>query len=314
MKLRNLGVCAAASLVLALGAANVAYSSTEEQDLSNDFAASWKIAKDSEYKDGIPMNLYDADGLIVGVAKIAPESWKGNDITQFTVRFPAKSLIASVDAEVVYVLSGKQQGNWKILLDDNELKDLKEVFGDDLVTKVEDVGGRFVTGLSGVIEKFAVKGAATEQMRIVFRNEQGEFVTWLGLNDKVTKGWNVVKDKETGEVTDWRYEIRWNKGSGLNGIVNSVSLRATIDRLKANEDDADKKSGAFVKYDGRTCPSLVLRDTADGINNGKIVVVVPGVHKVRSDGQRWCYYYPRESAYLDDNQQVNMISFKYRNK
>ena len=147
------------------------------------------------------------------------------------------------------------------------------------------VGGQFVTGITGTLEKWNLK-ASTESYVVVFRNSLGQFVTSVNVDAKINRGWNSFKDDD-GNTLD-RYEIRWAKGVPNGGqIINSALLETLLDK---------SKDQAYHMVPGKACPVLALRDTDDGINNGKFLTSVYGrrVHLV-SEGKYACYYYATDA-------------------
>lgn len=102
-----------------------------------------------------------------------------------------------------------------------------------------DSGGRFLTRYKGKIEKFSV-GSGNEQSRIVMRNDKGQFITWIAVDELLTTGWENWK----GE--GWVYVIRYN-GQFVNW-----------------------SKGVVESWDGYG-DVLVVRDSNDGTNNGKIL-------------------------------------------
>lgn len=103
--------------------------------------------------------------------------------------------------------------------------------------------GTFVTGYTGRLEKFRVKNSGPrERTRLVIRNARGRFVTWQDMDKALSAGWERNRDGS------WRYVIRY-KGRFVNWSNGSL------------EDWGNQ-------YEG---PVLVVRDTNDGRNNGKIL-------------------------------------------
>ncbi|MBY0383706.1 hypothetical protein K2X05_00990 [bacterium] len=99
--------------------------------------------------------------------------------------------------------------------------------------------GRFLARYTGKLEKFSV-GSGNEQSRIVMRDNNGQFITWIAVDELLTAGWENWKNE------GWVYVIRYN-GKFINWA-------------KGNEE-------YWTGY-GEV---LVVRDSNDGSNNGKIL-------------------------------------------
>jgi hypothetical protein len=106
--------------------------------------------------------------------------------------------------------------------------------------------GTFVTGYKGHLEKFKVKGLAREEVRLVIRNSAGEFVTWKAMDEDLTAGFERMDLDRDGDK-ETVYVIRYQ-----NKFVNWA--KAKLENWKN------------LKY-----PVLVVRDSADSENNGKIL-------------------------------------------
>jgi hypothetical protein len=103
--------------------------------------------------------------------------------------------------------------------------------------------GTFATGYKGLLEKFRVgRAGSREQARLVIRDKNGQFVTWEAMDKLLTSGW------ERTTKGDWRYTIRY-KGQFVNWAEGKL------------ENWGSRFLGAV----------LVVRDTADSSNNGKIL-------------------------------------------
>lgn len=105
--------------------------------------------------------------------------------------------------------------------------------------------GQFVTGYTGKTEKFKV-GSDREELRVVIRNASGQFVAWKAIDDLVTAkfdAWDIDGDGNNETVYVIRYDGRF------------------LNWAKANLEE-------WQNFDD---PVLVVRDTADGTNNGKIL-------------------------------------------
>lgn len=215
---------------------------------------------------GFNLYLVDETGEIGGLATVKPESWKGIEMTQYVARFRAGT------EQIIYY---SETNSFFVLQDDGQVISLV-YFEESFQSLVQDsLGGRFVKGLRGKIEKFKRAGSDNEADVLVFRNSKGQFLTHKTLN--VEAGWN----RKTGDEEGWYYEIRYAKGNAkLSGqLINAVKL---------NTEDSN-----FVRYPGQKCPVLVVRDTADGENNGKFLTLIYG--RV-SNNQ--CNYFAPESPFL----------------
>lgn len=136
--------------------------------------------------------------------------------------------------------------------------------------------GTFVTGYKGRVEKFKIKPNAKEQMRVVIRNAKGHFVTWTTLDDKVTAKFEKMDYDRDGKQ-ETIFAVRMN-GRLLNW--------------------APAKLETWANYSEDV---LVVRDTADSVNNGKLlawvapeVVEINGVEQVR-------YRDPATGQFLSSN-------------
>lgn len=115
--------------------------------------------------------------------------------------------------------------------------------------------GTLVAGSTkGKLEKFKVKGLKREQQRLVIRNAKGHFVTWVSMNDKLTTGFEKFDYDRDGKK-ETVYVIRYN-----GKFVNWAPAK-------------------LENWGNHAHPVLVVRDTADGQNNGKIMTyIAPEVH------------------------------------
>lgn len=110
--------------------------------------------------------------------------------------------------------------------------------------------GSLVSGsFKGKLEKFNVSGMDKEQTRLVIRNSKGHFVTWTSMDDLLSSKFermDIDRDgkKETVYVTRYR----------------GLFVNWSVARLEnwANQEHA----------------VLVVRDTNDGRNNGKLMTYV----------------------------------------
>jgi hypothetical protein len=232
-------------------------------------------------ESGFKIAVYNESGRYVGEATAKPENWKDSELTQYVVRWE------SGQVSYQYSSNGKK---WQRVEKGDALADLTK----EEIKTLEAAGGRFVTGFRGQIEKFDI-GKAKEQNRLVIRNGEGEFVTWIALDGELKSSWNRRKEAGSDESA-WWYETRYKAGSGLGGeIVNAVKMPAKHDAKE------------FVRHDNVKCPVLTIRDTEDGPNNGKFLTALWGVYYKDS---KLCIYYPPSdrSEYLEPGEESKRIA------
>lgn len=109
--------------------------------------------------------------------------------------------------------------------------------------------GTFVTGFKGYTEKFRIKLGAKEHLRLVIRNSKGHFVAWTTLDDKVSA----------------RFEKMDYDKDGKQETIFAVRLSGKL----LNWAPAKTETWANFAED-----VLVVRDTADKGNNGKLLAWV----------------------------------------
>jgi hypothetical protein len=220
------------------------------------------------------MAVYDILGNSVGAASVKSEEWSGDEVSKYIVRWEAGSEMTTIEGEIYY--------GWVYYSDSNSFVGLDAQGNEGVViwaaasvsVKQAPVGGQFVTGLKGYLEKFDV-GGDQEQYRLVFRNSKGQFVTWLKVEDELSRDWNV----RGGDVKTAWYEVRWD-----GKVVNAAKASAQIWDSPAKK---KFKPGAFTCFSNKICPALTIRDTESGHNNGKILTSVSG--SLGKD--RRCYYH-----------------------
>lgn len=119
--------------------------------------------------------------------------------------------------------------------------------GDDRsVWTARHADGTFATGFKGYTEKFKVKAGAKEHLRLVIRNAKGHFVAWTTLDDKVTARLEKMDYDQDGKQ-ETIFAVRMS-GKLLNWAPAKTETWANF-----SED------------------VLVVRDTADQGNNGKLL-------------------------------------------
>jgi hypothetical protein len=141
------------------------------------------------------------------------------------------------------------------------------------VARRED--GTLVTGsYKGRLEKFKLKGERKERTRLVIRNSKGHFVTWAPMDDKLTVGFERRDIDHDGDKESV-YTIRY-KGRFVNWAVAKLENWANYSQ-----------------------PVLVVRDSSDDHNNGKILTyVTPAVDSLG----RTYYKDPSTGHFLSKNQ------------
>lgn len=136
--------------------------------------------------------------------------------------------------------------------------------------------GRLVTGFKGETEKFDV-GSSKEQLRVVIRNKDGQFVTWKSLDKLVTAGfdaWDINGDGDKETV----YVVRYD-GKFMNWAPAKLE-----------------------KWENFKKPVLVVRDSADGENNGKLLAwIAPATYKSGPNKGNVYYKDPETGKFVSQN-------------
>lgn len=110
--------------------------------------------------------------------------------------------------------------------------------------------GTLVTGgFKGKLEKFAVRGLEREATRLIIRNSKGHFVTWVAMDELLTSGFERMDYDRDGKKESV-FVVRY-KGQFVNWAPAHLETWANQEH-----------------------PVLVVRDTADGSNNGKLMTYV----------------------------------------
>ncbi len=122
---------------------------------------------------------------------------------------------------------------------------------DTSVWVARKANGRFVTGYTGKIEKFRVAGMSREQQRLVIRDARGQFVTWQSVDDRLTAGFEQIDLDRDGD-RETVYVIR-HEGRFVNWAKAELEEWSNFEH-----------------------PVLVVRDSADGRNNGKLLAWIAG--------------------------------------
>ena len=110
--------------------------------------------------------------------------------------------------------------------------------------------GSLVSGsFKGKLEKFVVAGMDREQTRLVIRNSKGHFVTWTAMDDLLTSSFermDIDRDGKKEAVYVTRYRGKF---------VNWAPAR-------------------LENWGNQEHPVLVVRDTNDARNNGKLLTYI----------------------------------------
>jgi hypothetical protein len=128
-------------------------------------------------------------------------------------------------------------------------------------------------GYKGKLEKFVVRGLEREQTRLVIRNSKGHFVTWVSMDEELTSGFERMDYDRDGKKESV-YVVRYR-----GQFVNWAPARL---ETWANQEH----------------PVLVVRDTADGSNNGKIMTYVVATEL---ENGRLAYRNPANGQFLSIN-------------
>ena len=124
--------------------------------------------------------------------------------------------------------------------------------GDDVSEWVaRKADGSFVTGFKGRLEKFRVSNSRTEETRLVVRNAKGQLVTWKAVDSLLNAGFESI-DLDRNGTKETVYVIRYN-----GRFVNWAKAK-------------------LERWNGISTPVLVVRDTQDSGNNGKLLAWIAG--------------------------------------
>lgn len=136
--------------------------------------------------------------------------------------------------------------------------------------------GQLVTGYRGEMEKFDV-GTGKEELRLVIRNKKEQFVTWKSLDKLVSAqfdAWDINSDGDKETV----YVMRYN-GKFLNW--------------------APAKLEKWTNFKKKV---LVVRDTSDGENNGKLLAwIAPATYKSGPNKGKVYYKDPETGKFVSPN-------------
>ena len=109
--------------------------------------------------------------------------------------------------------------------------------------------GTFIYGATGELEKFRVQKGENERTRLVFRDGDGQFVTWMDFDQMLSAQW------ESYGRGNSRYVIRIRKGLRTGGQIVNFAY-GHVENWR----------------DGRKV--CAVRETADGVGNGKLLTWV----------------------------------------
>ena len=251
-------------------------------------AVTWDSVKASIDNGQASMNLYGSQGDFVGKAGVFSEEWKGDELNKYVVRYEPGTLLVEYNAYEFFgwIYYSQQDAFYGVTQ-----QGLEVYWGASVEVSAKAVGGQFVAGLKGKLEKWDL-GGEKEAYRLVFRRK-GQFVTWAKADNQLREGWNKT-------ANGMRYEIRWANGK----LANSVLVRKQI-----------YKSGklnpkAFICFNNQICPALAVRDTQSGANNGKFLTVVYG--KLGKDLR--CYYHATVDKSLDKEAKGNILTHQHFRK
>lgn len=245
-------------------------------------ALTWSEVKLAIDNGQAHMNLFDENGRFVGEAEVESEEWNGSELSKYVVRYQPGTILTTVNGVsfigwVYYSAVDKFFGITE--------QGVEILWGTAVTVSSQAVGGQFVTGLTGKLEKWDL-GGSKELYRLVFR-KNGKFVTWAKADGQIKEGWNQT-------AQGIRYEIRWADGRLADSALASTQLLV----------NGRYNPRAFVCYSTQTCPGLAIRDTESGRNNGKFMTVVFGTLGVDNR----CYYHARSEKSLDAQTSGNVIT------
>ncbi|MCB0366630.1 MAG: hypothetical protein H6624_05395 [Bdellovibrionaceae bacterium] len=254
-------------------------------------AVTWQDMKVSVDNGQAYMELFDEQGSYVGKAGVFSEEWKGDELSKYVVRYVPGTFLVEFNSYEFYgwTYYSQQDAFYGVTQQGVEI-----YWGTSLEVSAQAVGGQFVTGLKGKLEKWDL-GGDKELYRLVFR-KAGKFVTWAKADDQLTEGWNQT-------ANGIRYEIRWANGKLADSALASKQIYS----------GGKLNPKAFMCFDNQICPALAIRDTESGPNNGKFLTVVYG--KLGKDLR--CYYHAKAEKSLDKETSGDVIthqSFRKLNK
>jgi len=219
----------------------------------------------------------------VGIAQVKPEGWNWNrtEASNYVVRWSAGSV------EYTYHHNAQSQSQSYFT------QQGQRVSYSQMSEIGQKVGGQFVTGIQGYVEKFDQKG--NERPQLVFRNNKGQFVTSLSLAPYVSSSWE--RFKIDGESV-WRYVYRWSEKSGS-------SLRGQF----FNHVGVDESQCYWNTRIDNSCPIIPVRETSDK-NNGVFVTLLYGQKKMnRRHNAYYCKYYVPEGDSKNPGEMIASLKF-----
>lgn len=136
--------------------------------------------------------------------------------------------------------------------------------------------GQLVTGgYKGRLEKWKVKKGENERHRVVIRDAKKRFVTWVDMEDKFSAKWERWSGDGTTKVSV--YVVRFN-GQLVNWAKGHLENWANFEH-----------------------PVLVVRDTEDDANNGKLLSwIAPEIVTIRGEDQIR-YRNPADGRFMSAN-------------
>ncbi len=134
--------------------------------------------------------------------------------------------------------------------------------------------GTFVSGYRGRLEKWEVKGGKQVE-RLVVRNAEEQWVTWVPMENNVTEGWENWDFGDDDSRSGWYYVVRLHVDGTPPLILDNV--RVSTER-------------SLETWKGWRWKVLVVRDTSDGQQNGQILTWLPGQYDRRANGEKWIEY------------------------
>jgi len=230
-----------------------------------------KLNWDRISEHGFILDVFGSDGNVVAQAIVRPERWnrETGDLVEYVARFEAGTKLIRFK-KIEQTLFIERANIWE------------EVRVEDLVGDLEKAGGQFVLGHNGKLRKWAVDTDDIESKReeivLEFRNNKGQFLTWMPIENYIERGWNKY---ENGEK--W-YEVRYSENAP--------------DDLAGRFLSKSRMTREFVDYkDGNICPRLIIRDT-----KGRIATVVVGNYGKQS---HICFYNAPENErqwFIDEHE------------
>ena len=112
------------------------------------------------------IDLYDSQGHFVGKAGVFSEEWKGEESNKYIVRYKPGTFLVEFSA---YEFCGWVDYSQQDAFYGITQQGVEVYWGTAVDVSAQAVGGQFVNGLKGRLEKWDL-GGAKEAYRLVFRN------------------------------------------------------------------------------------------------------------------------------------------------